>query len=249
MTASLPRPATRDALFLWVMNRFSEVFQDRAVLKGGMALRLVDSPRATTDIDYVFVPFRSKGDIREPIEGVLRELDGADITIRLHSKMLRAEVRIDDAAIQIEVSVADQCPSAAMATAGFARSLGQPSHVVRVMSWDTALAHKLAAWNERRLLRDLYDCYFISARLGERPNPEALEARLARVRSRIPELKSRRSMSKMDLAGALRTEILHIDDAAISEALAPLLPESELAGLRGRLRAAVVKLAEGLEAV
>lgn len=44
--------------------------------------------------------------------------------------------------------------SAAMVTGGFAQSLGQPSHVVRVMEWGAALAHELAAWNERRLLRD-----------------------------------------------------------------------------------------------
>jgi len=247
MTALLPRPATNDALFLWVMNRFAEVFEDRAVLKGGMALRLVDSPRATTRIDYVFVPFRSKKDIRGRIESVLRELEGADVTIGLHSKMLRADVRVDDAAIQVEVSVASECPSAAMATGGFARSLGQPSHIVRVMSWDAALAHKLAAWNERRLLRDLYDCYFISVRLAERPDLATLEARLARFRSRLPGLKSRRSMSKVDLARALREAVPSIEDAAISQALAPLLPESELAGLAVRLRSAVVQVAEWLE--
>lgn len=247
MTAPLPRPATADALFLWVMHRFAEVFEDHAVLKGGMALRLVDSPRATTDIDYVFVPFRSKVEVRERIESVLNEIEGADVTIRLHSKMLRADVCVDDVAIQVEVSVATQCPSAAMATAGFAQSLDQPSHIVRVMSWDEALAHKLAAWNERRLLRDLYDCYFISARLGQHPNLETLEARLARVQSRIPELKSKNRMTKADLARALREAVQRVDDAAIFEELAPLLPESELAGLKLRLRAATVRLAEWLE--
>lgn len=247
MTEPLLRPATADALFLWVMHRFAGAFEDQAVIKGGMALRLVDSPRATRDIDYVFVPFHSKADIRRRIEDVLSELDGAEIGIQLHSTMLRADVRVDGAAIQIEVSVALSCPSAAMATAGFAQSLGQPSHVVRVMSWDTALAHKLAAWNERRLLRDLYDCYFISARLGEYPHQETLEARLAKFRSRLPKLKSRRRMTKADLARALREAAQGVTEASIAEELAPLLPESELAGLDVRLRAAVVGLAEWLE--
>jgi hypothetical protein len=52
MTARLDRPATQDGLFLWVMHRFSEVFEKHAVLKGGMALRLLDCPRRTMDIDY-----------------------------------------------------------------------------------------------------------------------------------------------------------------------------------------------------
>jgi hypothetical protein len=60
MTVPLQRPATVDGLFLWVMHRFAEVFEEHAVLKGGIALRLLDCPRSTTDIDYVFVPFRSK---------------------------------------------------------------------------------------------------------------------------------------------------------------------------------------------
>ena len=40
MTARLDRPATRDELFLWIMHRFAEVFDEGAVLKGGMALRI-----------------------------------------------------------------------------------------------------------------------------------------------------------------------------------------------------------------
>lgn len=56
---------------------------------------------------------------------------------------------------------------------------GQPSRIVRVMALDYALAHKLAAWNERRLLRDLYDGYFLAGRLGETPVREVLDQRLA----------------------------------------------------------------------
>ncbi len=171
MTTVLPRPATPDGLFLWVMHRFTEVFEDHAILKGGMALRLVDSPRSTTDIDYVLVPYSSKKDVIDRIKAVLSELE-AEVHIAAHSKMLRADVRVDEAAIQIEISVAATCRATPMATGGFARAQGQPSHVIRVMSWDHALAHKLAAWNERRLLRDLYDCYFLAQRLGESPDLE-----------------------------------------------------------------------------
>ncbi|RKY20934.1 MAG: hypothetical protein DRQ55_05980 [Planctomycetota bacterium] len=249
MSAPLPRPATSDALFVWVMHRFAAVFEEHAVLKGGMALRLVDSPRSTTDIDYVFVPFTSKNDIREDVERVLRELEGAEVAVRLHSTMLRADVRVDDVAVQVEVSVATDCSSTAMATAGFAQSVGQPSHVVRVMRWDTALAHKLAAWNERRLLRDLYDCYFLSARLGQLPDFETLDLRLEKVRSRLPGLKARSKMTRDELAATLRAAAARIDAGAIAAELAPLLPETELAGLETRLRAAVVRLAERLEDV
>lgn len=108
-TARLDRPTTREGLFLWIMHRFAEVFEDRAVLRGGMALRLMDCPRQTVDIDYVFVPFESKKEIAERIRRILDEIDGAEIHINLHSKMLRAELRstvadLTDSACERELS-------------------------------------------------------------------------------------------------------------------------------------------------
>ena len=64
--AKLPqpaRPATRDGLLLWFIHAFGDELEDHAVLKGGMALRLLDSPRHTNDLDYVFVSYGSKRDI------------------------------------------------------------------------------------------------------------------------------------------------------------------------------------------
>jgi predicted nucleotidyltransferase component of viral defense system len=248
MTTPLPRPATTDGLFLWVLHRFAEVFEAKAVLKGGIELRLFDCPRSTTDIDYVFVPFRSKNEIRERIERVLREIDGAVVTIAVHSKMVRASLRVDRAAIQIEANVDLECPSQPMPTAEFARSQGQPSRLVRVMAPDCALAHKLAAWNERRLLRDLYDAYFLSVRVGATPDRAVLAARLAKIESRHPALRRKKKMSIAELAAALRAGVDAITEKGLAEELAPLLPPDEVVGLIPRIRSAVIKIAERLEA-
>jgi predicted nucleotidyltransferase component of viral defense system len=242
MTARLDRPATRDGLFLWVMHRFAEVFEKHAVLKGGMALRLIDSPRSTMDIDYVFVPFSSKKDIANRIVDVLREIDGAEVDVDLHSKMLRAAFQVDDAAIQIEVNVARRCETVPMATGGFARSVGHPSEIVQIMSPPHALSHKIAAWNERRLFRDLYDCYFLSARAGASPDLDVLDLRLANVQSQLPRLRRRRSMSRAQLADELRQTVDALSGADLEEELAGLLPPEELAGLAIRVRAAVAEL-------
>jgi len=247
MTVSLDRPATTDGLFLWIMHRFAEVFSDHAILKGGMAMRLIDSPRSTTDIDYVFVPYASKKDVRERIESVLDEIEDADVETELHSKMLRAEVRADGVAIQLEVNVAMECNGIPMSTGGFARQLGRPARIVRVMSPDWALAHKLAAWNERRLLRDLYDCYFFAARLGERPAEDVLDRRLAHIASSLPALERRRSMTRVELAAELRTEAADLSHERLAAELGGLLPSEELAGLVPRMKAAVAKIAEWLE--
>jgi len=244
MSSRLDRPASQDGLFLWIMHRFAEVFEEHAVLKGGMALRLLDCPRRTVDIDYVFVPFTSKKEIVERVSGVLNEIEGAVFDVGLHSRMLRADLRVDEVAIQVEANVALKCESIPMATGGFAQSVGQPSQVVRVMSPPTALAHKLAAWNERRLLRDLYDCYYLSARLGASPNLEVLDQRLTKIESHLPAMKGVRRMSRAEFATTLREATGRLTDADVSAELAGLLPAAELAGLTLRIRAAVTGLAD-----
>lgn len=247
MTVPLPRPATTDSLFLWVLHRFAEEFEDRAILKGGIELRLFDCPRSTTDIDYVFVPFRSKKDVADRMTAVLREIQDAEVVVKTHSKMVRATLRVDAAAIQIEANVDLRCNAQAAPTGAFATGQGQPSRIVRVMELRTALAHKLAAWNERRLLRDLYDAYFLSARLGATPDATVLARRLQAVESRLPRLSARRKMSMRELAAELQAAAASIDDEAIRQQLAPLLPPQELIGLVQRLRSATVRLAENLE--
>ena len=246
MSAQLGRPATRDGLFLWIMHRFAEVFEEHAVLMGGMALRLLDCPRRTVDIDYVFVPFQSKKEVVDRIVAVLHEIDGASVDVDLHSKMLRADLRVDDVAIQIEANVALQCETIPMTTGGFAHSVGHPSQVVRIMSPATALSHKLAAWNERRLLRDLYDCYYLSTRAGASPDPEVLDQRLSKIESRLPKLRETRRMSRAQLADALRTTVQTLTDVDLEEQLAGLLPAEELAGLAIRIRTAVAGLADAI---
>jgi predicted nucleotidyltransferase component of viral defense system len=242
MTARLDRPATRDGLFLWVMHRFAEVFEEHAIIKGGMALRLLDSPRHTMDIDYVFVPFSSKKEIVDRIDAVLHEVEGALISIELHSKMLSADLQVDGAAIKIEANVMTECEAIPMATGGFAHSVGHPSQVVRVLNPSHALAHKIAAWNERRLLRDLYDCYFLASRAGASPDLEVLDLRLANIQSRLPRLKKLRNMSRSQLADELRQAATDVSDTDLEHELVGILPPEELAGLDIRIRAAVEKI-------
>lgn len=247
MKPPLSRPATADGLFVWVLHRFAEVFEEHAIVKGGIALRLYDCPRSTTDIDYVFVPFESKTEVVERMRSVLGEIEGAQVDVGVHSKMIRARLRVDGAAIQIEANVDLECPSTSVPTASFATGQGQPSRMVRVMALERALASKLAAWNERRLLRDLYDVYYLSVRLGAVPDMGALKARLGRIESRLPALKRRRSMSLAELIVALRAAVDDLREAALRNELAPLLPADEVEGLVPRLRAGIIKVIERLE--
>jgi predicted nucleotidyltransferase component of viral defense system len=207
-------------------------------------LRLYDCPRSTTDIDYCFAPVKSKRDLVDEVRRVLEELEGVVIDIQVHSKVLRATVELDGTRIQVEANVAAECRSEPMATAGFARSLGQPSQVVRVMSPDLALSHKLAAWNERRLHRDLYDIYFLYSRTGASPDVGTLTSRLAEIDSRLPDLRTVRSMTIGEFAAELRRSAAALDEAGLQSELGALLPENERAGLLPRIRSAMVGVAE-----
>lgn len=178
---------------------------------------------------------------------MLREIEGATVTVATHSKMVRALLRVDGAAVQIEANVDLQCPATAVPTSGFATRQGQPSRIVRVMTLECALAHKLAAWNERRLLRDLYDAYFLGTRLGAVPDLSILDRRLGKIESRLPRLAKRRRMTRAEFAAELRDAVADLDDRALQEELAPVLPPDELPGLAPRIRNAIIRLAERLD--
>jgi hypothetical protein len=248
MTTPLPRPATADDLFVWVLHRFAEEFEEHAVLKGGIALRLLDCPRSTTDIDYVFVPYASKKTIRTAIERLLRELPEAESEVSAHSRIVRATLAIDGASIQIEANVSLSCASIPMSSGGLARRSGQPPRIVRIMEPSVALAHKLAAWNERRLLRDVYDVWFLTSRIGAQPDLATLGERLAAIESRHPVLRRRTSMTRSEFAQELRVAAGALDERDVRDALAPLLPPDDLVGLLPRLRNAMLGVADALTA-
>ncbi|OGR11778.1 MAG: hypothetical protein A2341_02525 [Deltaproteobacteria bacterium RIFOXYB12_FULL_58_9] len=239
---------SREGLMLWVIHRLADELKDHAVLKGGMALRLLESPRYTNDLDFVAVPYTSKKEIAPVIERILGGLEGAKVQTTLHSKMIRSVIQLDDAAVQLEISVSARCDSIPVSTAPMARSEGLPPQVVRIMAPDVALAHKLAAWNERRLLRDLYDVYFLAGRVGATPNADVLTDRLARVQSRLPKLRSRRRMSVAELLVDLSATLDALTDAEVEREIGGLVDAMELPGLAARIRVTLRRVMEQLSA-
>lgn len=247
MSLPLIRPTNREALLVWVLHRFAEEFNEHAILKGGLLLRLLDSPRYTNDVDFVFAPYRSKRQITPRVRAILDEIEGGEVDVSLHSTMLRATIRVDGVGVQVECSVSPECRSIAMTTASMAEANGYPPRVVRAMDLSVALAHKLAAWNERRLVRDLYDAYFFVARVGVRPDMPVLEDRLSRVRSNRPDLKRVRSMTIAMFRSSLEEALAKLTDRAIDEELGGLIPATLRAGLSLRIRAALNGLLQTIE--
>jgi predicted nucleotidyltransferase component of viral defense system len=236
-----------DQLMLWIMHAFAGHFRQHAILKGGMELMLMSSERATNELDYVFVPYQSKKEITPQIERILRRIPDVKIDTSMHSNAGRYRVRVGQADIQIEFNVAQQMPSIELTTELLARRFNALPGIIRVMCPEVALAHKLGAWNERRLLRDLYDIYYMYTHMQVTPEMDVLKQRLNKINSRLPGLKKIREMKIDEFARELRSVVGALTEQDIQQGLAPLMKTDRLRGLLPVLRTKLGELATLLE--
>jgi predicted nucleotidyltransferase component of viral defense system len=236
-----------EGLMVWLMNYLADTFGNSAILKGGMELRLLDCPRHTNDIDYVFVPFSSKKDICERILHALGQVPGLRVEHSLNSKCLRCICEYQGMRAQIEVNVANQCESQELTTATLAREHNQQGRIVRGMRFDVALSHKIAAWNERGLIRDLYDCAFMADVLSVRPHIETLEYRLAKSEIRAGRTTKKISMSIPDLIDKINNTISLLTPRAVEQQLQDFLSPEHLPGIEKKIRIGIRKLLDYLE--
>ena len=244
----LPDPdrVTDEMLMLWIMHEFAEVFKEHAILKGGMQLMLLSSERATNDLDYVFTPYASKKEVEPLIDNILSRLPGAHIEKSFHSNSGRYLVSLGKVKIQIEYNVAESISSTSLTTRLLANRVGFLPKVIRVMSSEVAFAHKLAAWNERRLLRDLYDCFYWYTGVGVMPDEKTLENRLQNVNSRLPFLKRVKQLPMNVFLDGLQASLDEMTEDVFLDQLRDLISLDKIDGLfpvfRTKLRELAVLL-------
>ncbi len=106
------------------------------------------------------------------------------------------------------------------------------------------MAHKLAAWLERGLVRDLYDVYFMREMLGVSPDLDTLRTRLGRISYQRGHKGGPRSMDISAFATVLRECADSLNASRVTQELQGMLAAEELPGLELKLRKAVVALAE-----
>lgn len=222
---------TNDVLMLWIIHEFSEAFREHALLKGGMQLLLLSSDRSTNDLDYVFTPFTSKKAVEPSIDAILSKVPGAKVEKSFHSNSGRYQIEVGRAQVQIEYNVAESVPSTTVTTQLLANRVGALPRVIRVMSSDVAFAHKLAAWNERRLIRDAYDCYYWYTNVGAMPSFQVLEVRLNNINSRLPYLKKTKKMPIEKFLDQLEESIEEMTERNFLDQLRPLMASEKIEGL------------------
>jgi hypothetical protein len=212
-----------------------------------MVLTLFDAPRKTLDLDYVFVPYKSKNEIYDKLLSIANEIEDSKIEVSKNSKAIRIIVRVYKSIAQIEANVALECKSDTISTNSLALKLNTLPRLIKIMSLDVALSHKLAAWNERRLYRDLYDIYFIFKRLGISPDLNTLEQRLNKINSRLKQSSKVKKMSVSEFRIELLATVKTLTQLQLSKELELTLSNHELSGLALKIRSAIIELCDSIE--
>lgn len=229
-----------EALLSWIVDFFAQKFGNSAILKGGMSLRLMHSPRYTNDVDYIFIPFDSKKDAKTLVEEALSLVEGLKYNTTMNSKALRIIVDYAGQQAQIEINVEMECPSIPMSSSLLSTPYGYPARIIRVMEPGVAFAHKIAAWNERELMRDLYDVYQYESLFKADPKMEILYKRLKSARS-YKNVVAAKNIGA--LVEKMRKCAESLTESSFSE-LVPLLDAVELAGLSFRMRPSILALCD-----
>jgi hypothetical protein len=101
----------------------------------------------------------------------------------------------------------------------------------------------MAAWNERRLARDIYDIWFYLT-IGVKPNIKTLNARLKKpVYSKLVSKAEYFSGSGVEeFYDFLRMKIRDITDKEIEKSLGDYLKKEDIAGLAMKFRAVLAML-------
>jgi len=231
-----------EKLLVRVMDLFARKFDRRAVLRGGMGLRILGSERLTNDLDYVFMPFKSKKDIVEGVISALREIEGAKIEYSLNSKCLRVVLSVDDVSIQIEAKVAMEVPVQIISNKELAIKFNLQPRLIPVVEYSVALANKMAAWNERRLIRDVYDIWFYLT-MGIKPDIKTLKERLKKPSySKLVPREDYFRGSVEQFYDFLRMNIRDITDRDIEKSLGDYLKKEDMSGLSMKFRAKLADL-------
>lgn len=231
---------------IWIMNLLADRFGSHAILKGGMELRLFDCPRHTNDLDYIFIPYSSKTEIKDAILDALKTDPRVTATCTMNSKCIQYLIGYDALRVQLEVNIALDCASQELTTASLARTQNQQGRIIRGMHLGTALSHKLAAWNERGLIRDLYDVYYLTIMLKVKPDSAILKQRLATIESRLKGVKKKRSMSMTEFISKLETEAKSLTPEMTTSEMRDYLQTGELPGLDRKIVRGIQQIIEYL---
>ena len=221
---------------LVAIHQIAATFGPRAVLKGGMALRLQGIPRSTMDADFTFKPYKNKTSFSEQLVLVLNKICDQEVAHMSDSKKIQIRGQIQGVEILIEASAQDyDFDPEPINTTELSRRHNLPSAIISIMPNAMAFAHKCGAWYDRRLARDLYDLYIFYDILKTTPDREILLMRLQKPNfTKLVKIKPR-LMNIDDFVNFLREESQKKGSLKIESELEGILEERERVGVGHRI--------------
>ena len=245
----LNRVESEEQLLVLLIDHMADTFGPQVILRGGMVLRLLDSPRETNDLDYAFTGFTSKKQIVSPITESLKDYEGLSVEHSLHSTAVRFDIILNNDHgtfhVLIEAKIVDDCPTIAISTGSLAQKYHLEPQVILTMKHEVSLANKLAAWVERRLVRDLYDAYYYYRFHNIRPDLDILTMRLNKLNYFDKSLRKSgpKTLTLIEFCDLLNTELQNLDSNAVQTELVALGPNM-LPGLEFKIRAALLEIVD-----
>ncbi len=235
---------TQQELMLALIAFIANKFPQNAVLKGGMSMRATfNCRRHTADIDWTFIPFKSKKPAFDKLEKEIETLDYVRITGKgMHSTNGFFEVSLKsrpEIRTRIEFSAEKECPAIPVSGTEFAASVDLPGFILNVISPSVAMSNKLAAWLERDEIKDIYDIYYYAIS-GIIPDMGVLEKRLSKInyqrKSRLPK-----SLSFSEFLSLLIERIKGLNERDM-ESLSSILPANELYSLKQKIQSSISRM-------
>lgn len=238
----------REELLLKVMHLMSEHFKDRIILEGGMLLRLLNSPRATQDVDYLLVSESSKKMLAGETKDVLSKLDDVVVkNVKLNSRGIFIDLEDKNqsdikAFLKINVVTSLLKPPTSMSTVALAGRYSMTGRIVASMDMSEAFAHKICAAIERDSIRDLYDLTILEP---------LCEFDMEVLRKRLSNLSIKRQKAReVGLAEAvtmLKARADGITQERVERELGAWLPQASLCGMDVIIRSTILRVVQRID--
>lgn len=231
-----------EELLARIIGQLADTFKNKLILKGGMLLRLLNSPRGTQDIDYCWIRTKKRGLFAQEIQSTLEKMEGIQmIDTQANSRgiflTLRDEPSKTIAKIEVTVIAALHRPPQTMSTAPITNRYALKTQIISVMDLSEAFSHKIAAALERDLIRDLYDLVQLEP-LTSFDTPTLLD--------RFQQLEiGRAKPQKINPAKAaelLQERLNEITEKKIVQELSGTVPENQFPGLDLVIRSCVARI-------
>lgn len=245
-------PASDDKterLLARTLGLLAERFKNQLILKGGMLLRLLNSPRKTQDLDYCWIRTKKRTLLGAELKKTIEEMEGVRVKdVQSNSRGIFVTFRDENAEavgkIEVNVVTATRLPPQPMSTAPLTNRHALRTQVITVMALPEAMSHKIAAALERNLVRDLYDLSQLEPLTSF--DPMTLGDRLSKLE--IERSKPRR-VGLEEAANLLRARLDPLTPKKIGAELIGWVPDEFLPGLDLVIRTSILRIVERMRSL